>query len=169
MRLPFCWLLAIPVHVHFVRIKRWRLQTDRNKWGENLRKFKEIFTTDFWVITDLDQILWFFTGFTNFDDKFGGDPVIIASQSGWRLNDDIIMSHPVSFGQLIVLNSSFCSYITAKKCKKTYSTAKHGMGQSRQLCCKNKNFECCGPFIHTIKEPYQGSKMLAANFLSGVN
>jgi hypothetical protein len=29
------------------------------------------------------------------------------------------MSHPVNFGQLIVLNSSFCCYTTAKKCKKT--------------------------------------------------
>ena len=57
--------------------------------------------------------------FTNFDDEFGGDPVIIASQSGWCLNEDIKMSHPVNFGQLIVINSSFCSYITAKKCKKT--------------------------------------------------
>ena len=48
-----------------------------------------------------------------------GDPVIIASQSGWRLNKVIKMSHPVNFGQLIVINSSFCSYITAKQLKKT--------------------------------------------------
>ncbi len=29
------------------------------------------------------------------------------------------MSHPVNFGPLIFINSLFCSYITANKCKKT--------------------------------------------------
>ena len=82
------------------------------------------------------------------------------------------MSHPVSFGQLIVINSSFCSYIPAKKCKTNDFTAKHGMGQSRYIC--KKYFlrilkVVRGPLIHTIKEPYQCSKMLADNVLSGVN
>ena len=47
--------------------------------------------------------------------------VIVESQSGWHLNEDIKMSHPVSFGHLIIIiiNSPFCTYITAKKCQKT--------------------------------------------------
>ena len=45
--------------------------------------------------------------------------VIVESQSGWHLSEDIKMSHPVSFGHLIIINSPFCTYITAKKCQKT--------------------------------------------------
>jgi hypothetical protein len=82
------------------------------------------------------------------------------------------MSHPVNFGQLIVINSSFCSYITAKNEKNDFTAKEHGMGQSRQIC--KKYFlrilkVVRGPLIHTIKEPYQCSKMLADNVLSGVN
>jgi hypothetical protein len=44
---------------------------------------------------------------------------IMESHSGWRLNEDIEMSHPVSFGELLIITSSFCRYITAKKCQKT--------------------------------------------------
>jgi hypothetical protein len=39
----------------------------------------------------------------------------------------------------------------------------------RYVKTKFKKFESCGPFVHTIKEPYQCSKMLADNFLSMVN
>ncbi len=43
------------------------------------------------------------------------------SQSGWRPNEDIQMSHPVSFGQLIIINSPFWTYITAN-CKQMPKT-----------------------------------------------
>ncbi len=51
------------------------------------------------------------------------------------------MSHPVNFGQLIVITSSFCCY-TTHNCKKMQKndftdTAKHDMGQKRQICKKN--------------------------------
>ncbi len=64
-----------------------------------------------------------FSKYLTTNDKFVGAPVIVIvesqSQSGWHLNEDIKMSHPVSFGHLIIINSPFCTYITAKKCQKT--------------------------------------------------
>ena len=53
--------------------------------------------------------------------------VIVESQSGWHLNEDIKMSHPVSFGHLIIINSPFCTYITAKKCQKRFYSKTWGM------------------------------------------
>ena len=60
-----------------------------------------------------------FTGFQIFDDYLGGVLVTIESQSGWRLNEDIKMSHPVSLGQLRIIISPFWTCITAKKCQKS--------------------------------------------------
>ncbi len=42
----------------------------------------------------------------------------VESQSGWRPNEDIKMSHPVSLGQLRIIISPFWTSITAKKCQK---------------------------------------------------
>jgi hypothetical protein len=85
------------------------------------------------------------------------------------------MSHPVNFGQLIVITSSFCCYTThncKKMQKKTILQIQQNMAWGkvgRYVKKEFKNFESCGPFIHTIKEPYQCSKMLADNSLSGIN
>ncbi len=57
--------------------------------------------------------------FKNFDDYLGGVLVAIESQSGWRLNEDIKMSHHVSLGQLRIIISPFWTCITAKKCQKS--------------------------------------------------
>ena len=57
--------------------------------------------------------------FKFFDDYLGGVLVTIVSQSGWRLNEDIKMSHPVSLGQLRIIISPFWTCITAKKCQKS--------------------------------------------------
>ena len=45
----------------------------------------------------------------------------VESQSGWRPNEDMKMSHPVSLGQLRIIISPFWFWtcITAKKCQKT--------------------------------------------------
>ena len=56
--------------------------------------------------------------FNFFDDYLGGVLVTIESESGWRLNEDIKMSHPVSLGQLRIIISPFWTCITAKKCQK---------------------------------------------------
>ncbi len=67
-----------------------------------------------------------------FENKFGGVRIIIDCQSGWRPNEDMKMSHPVSLGQLRIIISPFWTCITATKCQKTKNdfTAKHGMGCS---------------------------------------
>ena len=54
-----------------------------------------------------------------FENEFGGVRIIIDCQSGWRPNEDIKMSHPVSLGQLRIIISPFWTCITAKKCQKT--------------------------------------------------
>ncbi len=43
----------------------------------------------------------------------------IESQSGWRPNEVMKMSHPVSLGQLRIIISPFWTCITAKKSQKT--------------------------------------------------
>ncbi len=43
----------------------------------------------------------------------------IESQSGWRLNEDMKMSHPVSLGQLRIIISPFWTCIAAKNSQKT--------------------------------------------------
>ncbi len=58
--------------------------------------------------------------FKFFDDYLGGVRVTIESQSGWRLNVDIKMSHPVSLGQLRIIISPFWTCITAKKCQNRF-------------------------------------------------
>jgi hypothetical protein len=68
----------------------------------------------------------------HFDDKFGRVTAIIESQSGWRLNEGIKMSHPVSFGGLLIINSSFCRYITAKNAKKRFYSNKQQTKQKEQ-------------------------------------
>jgi hypothetical protein len=55
--------------------------------------------------------------------------VTIEPQWGWRLNEDIKMSHPVSLGQLRFIISPFWTCITVRqKVPKIDFTAKHGMG-----------------------------------------
>ena len=57
--------------------------------------------------------------FKFFDEYLGGVLVTIESQSGWRPNEDIKMSHSVSLGQLRIIISPFWNCITAKKCQKS--------------------------------------------------
>ena len=57
--------------------------------------------------------------FKLFDDYLGGVLVTIESQSGWRPNKDMKLSHPVSLGQLRIIISPFWTCITAKKCQKS--------------------------------------------------
>ncbi len=51
------------------------------------------------------------------NDYLGDVLVTIESQSGWRLNEDIQFSHPVSLGQLRIIVSPFWTYTTAKNQK----------------------------------------------------
>ncbi len=56
----------------------------------------------------------------------------IGSQSGWRLNEDIKMSHPVSckFGAIKNYYFTVLDLFNFQKVPKIDFTAKHGMGCS---------------------------------------
>ncbi len=55
----------------------------------------------------------------------------IESQSGWRPNGDMEMSHSVSLGQLRIIISLFWTCLhNCQKVPKNDFTAKHGMGCS---------------------------------------